>query len=44
MSATMDTLGIKQMSKQRATIVLFVIGLALGAMCMVGKVGIVFAY
>ncbi|MBC3918923.1 TRAP transporter large permease subunit [Undibacterium sp. CY18W] len=43
MSAAIDTLGIKQMSKQRATIVLLCIGLALGALCMVGKVGIVFA-
>ncbi|MES2036565.1 MAG: TRAP transporter large permease subunit [Pseudomonadota bacterium] len=43
MSAAIDTLGIKQMSKQRATIVLCGIVLALGAMCMVGKIGIVFA-
>jgi C4-dicarboxylate transporter DctM subunit len=43
MSATMDTLGIKQMSKQRATIVLLVIGMILGGVCMMGKVGIVFA-
>lgn len=43
MSAAMDTLGIKQMSKQRATIVLCGIALALGAMCMMGKIGIVFA-
>nr|WP_262837477.1 TRAP transporter large permease subunit [Undibacterium sp. Jales W-56] len=43
MSATMDTLGIRQMSKQRATIVLIGIGLALGSLCLFGKVGIVFA-